>query len=392
MKRDELQEFLEQQTRAGRFCSVDHEFSLDLEKAAKKLRSTIPFPEFWVLKWVQGSIVSGASWIQGGRTHNGFYLTSRCEPFTLEELQALSDPSCALGATERKLRQFGAAVQGALALSPSRIEVGSWNGEAQTLVIEDGSTALRTSNDGPPEKGNCWLRLSGVTSRAPGRKESFRARLARVFTLTDATEFVLRSALRMCPVPMIWNNKALNYPLITQLAKIGDRLDIRADLEINGAAYFFDRARSGALPAFPCEHGRKIVWFCGEENDPANWQTLHAAGRSPFSISSKRSLQSELTDVRTLEHLWCDSEQFKACKAALQFHPGVRSKITFVQDGVCSHTAPLGGRNIVMFISADDLRTDLGGLALVNDQALTDTYDFAHSFLEARIRHYRLWR
>jgi len=104
------------------------EFSLDPVKAAKKLQSQRLFAEYWIVRWIQGNVLAGATRIEGLNTRTTIELKSDAPPLEKEQIESLLDPTTTLGNAGRVMSHLGASVQAAIGQGPALLEIGS-NGE-----------------------------------------------------------------------------------------------------------------------------------------------------------------------------------------------------------------------------------------------------------------------
>lgn len=369
--------FIDSQREDGHFDSSG-EFRLDPIAAARKLREHTG-EALWIPRWVQASVVAGASLVSIRSRPGGYMLGNDAPPLSETELRCLADPTVALGSPDRKLRHYSVSLLAGLGPGPARMQLGSWqDGVEHSLRLDDEQLSYQTRETPPPAFAN-WSQVEYPMSLPQ------RLVLGICRPLLRLVKQPLKGRLRFCPIPVVVDGTLLNQPLCADAPKWkkGKAL-LSPGSELDGGLYFLgDTRQSGAIPGFPVAHGRSLAWVRGEPGDPATWQTLHRTGRSLRDLLTKPGLEQQLAikAEEELEHLWCGQRRMLACRATVQMAPSDDSVLWLVCDGVALQARGLTPRGLRVTVAASHLKTDLTGAQALEDAELESTLRFVDELI-----------
>lgn len=377
----EIEKVLASLSAQGSYQSTG-EFALDPVKAAKKLQSRSLFAEYWILRWIQGNVLAGATRIEGRNTRTSVELYSNASPLEREQLESLLNPATALGGSGRLMGHLGASVQAAIGQGPALLEIGSNGGKAVCLEIREGRGELRQGGERAP--GN-WIRATGL----PGlRRHGKLAFLSFIFNplgpRTNALGRFLYGFCRYSPIPIIWNGTPLNQPLIGESGRlVGSACCFSPNAEIDGAGYFIgENEEPGVFPTFPVTHGRRLMWVKGIQAEPTGWQTLASTGSSFGTVlSRKRPIPEVVSQAKSLPSLWCNDKNMIGCSAAFQIVKGAPTFLTIVADGIGFYIRLGGQKGHRLVVAGNHLSFDLTGFGVIADSKLKATLEFLQEFL-----------
>ena len=358
------------------------EFALDPVEAAKKLQSQDLIAEYWIVRWIQGNVLAGATRIEGRNTRTTVELYSNASPLEKEQLESLLNPAIALGESGRLMGHLGASVQAAIGQGPALLEIGSNGREAVCLEVREGRGELRQG--GERARGN-WIRATGLAGLRRHNKLAFlRFILNPLGPRTNALGRFLYGFCRYSPIPIIWNGTPLNQPLIGEPGRlVGTACCFSPSAEVDGAGYFIgENEEPGLLPTLPVTHGRRLIWVKGIQAEPAGWQTLASTGSSFGTIfSPKRPIPEVVSQAKSLPSLWYGDKNMIGCSAAFQIVKNAPTFLTVVADGIGFKIRLKGLRGHRLVVAGNHLNFDLSGFGVIVDSKLKSTLEFFEEFL-----------
>ncbi|MCA9795045.1 MAG: hypothetical protein KC910_24725 [Candidatus Eremiobacteraeota bacterium] len=373
--------FIQSQRGDGQLDSSG-EFALDPVAAARKLRQHTGRHR-WMTRWIQSSVVAGASWVKLRSSSTDCIMSNDALPLAEDELRSLTDPTVALGSPERRLQHYSVCFLAGLGPRPTKLQVGCWrDGFEHVLTVEGEEVTIESIDKPRPVDGNNWIQMWFRLSRPQWLV------LAALRPLARMAKHPLTPLVRFCPIPVLVEGRLLNQPLCADLAvQAQGKALLNPGSELDGGLYFLgDTSQTGAVPGFPVAHGRSLAWVRGDPHSPETWQTVHRTGRSLRDLLTKPPLDQQVAvrPEEELEHLWCGQRKMLGCVACLQLAPKKDSVLWLVVDGVSLNPLNLNSKGFRVVVAASHLKTDLSG-----DQAV-DNDDFRATlrFVDALIKRY----
>lgn len=349
----EMEGVLEQFLSGGRHDSAGF-FTIDVVKALPKLsRFQLPHPSFFLLKWIQWAVASGAVNIRVRIGYARVVLEHDGRPPSVDEMSDLL--GYVFAGQRQALHHLAVGMATALTLGPRAV----LECESGRFVLEGG----RVRSEGEPRPG-CRLTLQRP-SRQPGLEEQLVHRFCP-----------------FCPAAL-WVNS------------------VRVDRQLFGAAerpWFFRRVLERILPSdealsrfYRQNVLRTGLTSGGELKSKLPWwyliftiedYVLGSVHRNHHLLEARllRSLASDRVGVppdsrASLRKEVGEGDCWALIAVEMALEP--QARVGFVRDGVMIPAAapdlPLPG--LVMAVSSEGLTTDASEFALVEDEALKQLWE-----------------